>query len=212
MFCPQCGNELPDSAHFCGKCGAKVAVGQNTAQGPQRPDDLAKAIASATKDVNGSTIQLVEGALSVVLALMVLFAPVVKVDYGFGKSAISMLDIVINLSRFSDYLGDYAAAGPIAGFFTIAVFVSALMNAKQAFMNELPKTKELVAGVKFSDSYIGAVTGFALMLIIFLGVMSRETYGIAGASGWAWILLVGGLACQFIHFIRVSAGAPRASK
>ena len=215
MFCHQCGNKLPDDARFCGKCGARIAEGQNAAQTTQRPlkpDDVTKAIANATKDVNGGTYQLVEGALSVVLALMVLFAPVLKVDYGFGKGAISMLDVVVNLSKYSDFLGDYAAVGPIAGFFTIAVFVSALLNAKQAFMNELPKTKELVGGVKFSDSYAGAVTGFALALIVILGVISRNTYGIAGASGWAWLLLVGGLVCQLMRFIRVSLNAPHTNK
>lgn len=212
MFCHQCGNILPDDARFCGKCGARITESQKATQSTPKPDDLSRAIANATKDVNSNTIQLIEGGLSVVLALMVLFAPVLKVDYGFGKGAISMLDVVVNLSKYSDFLGDYAAVGPIAGFFTIAVFVSALLNAKQAFMNELPKTKELVGGVKFSDSYAGAVTGFALALIVILGVISRNTYGIAGASGWAWLLLVGGLVCQLMRFIRVSLNAPHTNK
>ena len=27
MFCPKCGNQLPDGSAFCGKCGAKLENG-----------------------------------------------------------------------------------------------------------------------------------------------------------------------------------------
>ncbi len=36
MFCKNCGRELPDSAKFCGACGARVSV-PAAAGGPASP-------------------------------------------------------------------------------------------------------------------------------------------------------------------------------
>lgn len=210
LYCRKCGAEVSDGARFCPKCGAEVSVLGDLPREFVSGGE-AKSFASTATHVNnradGGVFRLAEGGLSALLALMVLFAPVVKIDYYFGDATLSMLDVILNLSRFSDYLGKYAAIAPVLALFMAAAFVGAVLNAKQAFMNELPKTYEVGPAVKISNSFAGAVTGYALALIILLWLASRNSYGIAGASGWAWILLLGGIACEVLHFIRCSPNA-----
>lgn len=47
MFCPQCGNKLPDGAAFCGECGASVKARVDAAGAPDAAQDAATASAAA---------------------------------------------------------------------------------------------------------------------------------------------------------------------
>lgn len=200
--------EIHSGAQFCAKCGAKVIYGQET--GPQRSgaSNIANTLTGMAKSVNGGTLQLAEGILSVLLALMSLFAPVVKVLYDTGYDAESMLHVALNLSRFR-FPEKYAPIGPVLVILMILACVGSLVNAKQAFSNELPAQKEVVGGVRLSSSFASVVTVYALMLVILLGIAGGNAYGIAGYTGWVWFLLFVGVACQAIHFVRWSLNAPR---
>lgn len=37
MFCPNCGNQVPDGAGFCGSCGSKIEAAQPAYSAPQQP-------------------------------------------------------------------------------------------------------------------------------------------------------------------------------
>ena len=38
MFCPNCGNQIPDNALFCGNCGAKIEPKQQERQTPPQQE------------------------------------------------------------------------------------------------------------------------------------------------------------------------------
>jgi hypothetical protein len=202
--CYKCGAELPNGARFCPKCGTKAMGQPGTDQVGTKVLEATKSLKRVANNVNTKKVQLAEAGISILLALMVLFAPVVELDFYFGKNMVSMLDVVINLSRFSDYLGKFAAIGPLLGVLMIVVCIAIILNAKQAFANELPAPIEIVKGVKISNTYSGAVTVYALVLLVLLGMTSSNSYGMARASGWVWLLLFGGVGCQILHFVRWS--------
>lgn len=207
MHCSKCGAQVSDTARFCPKCGARIerlannpsdsGIGGSEKDGPSQLKSLANI------DVKG--LQLVECIISVVLGLMVLFAPVIKINYYFGNSSLSMIDLLINASRFRDYLGEYAVFGIFIGVMAVIVSFCSFLNAKQALENEFPTIRK-IKGVNYSFSNNSdVVTVFAIILIILLFIASNESYGIAGASGWAWLLLLGGIACEVVHSLRKAA-------
>ncbi|MDO4539058.1 MAG: zinc ribbon domain-containing protein [Coriobacteriales bacterium] len=210
MYCHKCGLEVREGAQFCPKCGTKLMDAQRPKEPPNRLGAPSKPLDDIAKVVNVGTIHVVEGVLSVILAALALFAPVVRVDYGIDCSNSSMLHVVLNLSSFS-YLDNYAWIGPTLGIFMVLVCIGSLLNAKQAFSNELPKAREIVSGIKVSNSYASLITLYAITLIILLGIAKDKTFGIVGCSGWAWLLLLGGISCQVVHFIRWYLNVPRAS-
>lgn len=179
------------------------------APGRVLPNGVNPTLVRMAKKANTGAIQIAEGVISVVLALMVLFAPVVRVSVYFTEGNMSMVDIVLNLSRFSDYLGKYAAVGPVLGFFMLFACAASILNAKQAFTNKLPQPKEILKGVKISNAFSSTVTIYSIMLIILLSYVSGQSYGVVSASGWAWFLLFSGIACQIVHFVRFALNAPR---
>lgn len=210
MYCRKCGAEVPAGAQFCAKCGTKVIDAPPSEGTINRSTATSKPLVDIAKGVNAGTIQVAEGALSTILAAMALFAPVVRVIYDTGYSTASMLHVALNLSRFR-FPGKYAPIGPVLGILMILACVGSLLNAKQAFANELPKPRSIAGGIKVSNSYASMITIYAIALIILLGIAGGNAYGIAGCSGWAWFLLFGGIACQVIHFVRWSLNAPRTS-
>ena len=208
MYCRKCGAEVPAGAQFCAKCGTKVIDVPPSDGVINHSDTASKPLVDIAKGVNVGAIQVVEGALSAILAVLALFAPVVRVIYDTGYSTSSMLHVALNLSRFR-FPGKYAPIGPILGILMVLACVGSLLNAKQAFANELPKPQSIAGGISVSNSYASMITIYAIALIILLGIAGGNAYGIAGCSGWAWFLLFGGITCQVIHFVRWSLNAPR---
>lgn len=205
MYCRKCGLEVPAGARFCPKCGNKMIDSPSPLgeESNNSHDDTNKTSSTITQGVYGSSIQMVEGILSMLLAVSVLFLPVVRVFYDTGYGTSSMLHVALNLSRFR-FPGKYAPIGFILSIFMVFAFVGSLANAKQAFSNEFPQSMRIAGDIKISNSYTSLVTLYAIALIVLLDIARGNAYGIAGCSGWAWVLLFGGITCQAIHFVRWS--------
>ena len=208
MYCRKCGTELQLNAKFCAKCGTKVMDAPLPEESVNPLGVEMQPPFNVAQGINGGSIHLVEGALSVLLAIMALFLPVVRAVYDTGYSTTSMLHVVFNLSRFK-FPGKYAPIGPMLGILMFCASIGSLLNAKQAFANELPGSRSVAEGITVSNSYASLVTVYAIALIVLLGIAGGHAYGIAGCSGWAWVLLFGGVACQVVHFARWFLNAQR---
>ena len=190
--------ELPDTGRFCPKCGTPVRGG-NQIQGTfiDASNKALNAVSGAMDAVPESRkmIPVAEGVLSVVLALLVLCAPVIRVNLYYFGSSISMLTLFFSLARFGDYLGEYAIFLLLIAFLMIAAFLSAAINALRCFKHRGAWTKDIriAQGVRVSSSACGGVAGYALCLLILLWLASHDSYGIVGATGWVWFLLFAGL-------------------
>lgn len=71
MFCPKCGNQIPDSAHFCPNCGAKVGV---------QPSPISDGLSSSTtiqNDYSGMSADSVRKGPSLASKLVPVAAAVV---------------------------------------------------------------------------------------------------------------------------------------
>ena len=66
MFCPKCGNELPDTAAFCNACGATVEKKAPAAESATKPDASAPVVKSGF-----SVNPIVIGAIAAVVVLVV---------------------------------------------------------------------------------------------------------------------------------------------
>ncbi len=73
MFCPKCGNELPDTAAFCNACGATIEK--------KAPSDepTAKSTANLTVKKTGLGVNpIVIGGIAVVVVLIVVFVVAIR--------------------------------------------------------------------------------------------------------------------------------------
>ena len=68
MFCPKCGNELPDTAAFCNACGATIEKKAPVA-GPAAP-----AASSVVKKSGASLNPKLIGVIAAVILLVIVFA------------------------------------------------------------------------------------------------------------------------------------------
>ena len=103
MFCPKCGNKIPDGAAFCPKCGAKFAAKTAPAAAPaaktvkpSKPAPAARTADPSAKSANpsaakshtapsgggagmsfdaGAIVPLVVGVIAIILAFMPWFSP-----------------------------------------------------------------------------------------------------------------------------------------
>lgn len=70
MFCPKCGNQLPDGSAFCGQCGAKLQA--PAAGGPVAPRAAGCAGAHATTAPSGGGVRPTAIAAAVLAAVAVI--------------------------------------------------------------------------------------------------------------------------------------------
>ena len=158
-------------------------------------------MANTTQANSNATARTVEGILSIILALVIPFAPMVKISF-ITTSEWTMMDLVFNLSKFGDYLGKYAIFGPLLAILMVAAIGLSLMNAFRAF-NKRKAAGQSPATDDFLSSFgVGMITGYALLLILALFYLKEETYGIGGPTGWAWIQLILAIVNQVVHGIR----------
>lgn len=126
MFCPQCGNQLPDGSAFCGKCGAKLGASTASASkaAPGTPKaGSASAAALAAKAPALAVAAAALAAAAVVLSLLPWLEvdPMVSAASGYAGGFASLLGAnegsfsfdesyaVWALPSFAGAFGDYAS-------------------------------------------------------------------------------------------------------
>lgn len=212
MYCHKCGAELPDIAQYCPKCGVKTLIQPSVSPIRSRDSNAVNVHPHPTRlpknsnTTNEGALHLIEGVLSALLAVAILLVPTVSINYYFGETELSILDLLLNYSTYSDLFGQYSIVVPVLGIWMAFNCVCETLNAVQAFSNKAPKTI-VRKGITFSSSTSGGATRYALVLIILLTMLSKFLHGAIGASKWTWVLLLGGIACQIVHHVRCSPKA-----
>ena len=98
MFCPNCGNQLPDGSKFCGNCGAQIAQAAQQPEAQSQPAyQPAYAAAGAGGAVarvrNGKAKWFILGGAVVVIAVVVILIVVLA---GGGKGGASGVDAIVD--------------------------------------------------------------------------------------------------------------------
>lgn len=127
MFCPKCGNRLPDGSAFCGKCGAQLATPAgavpSAAAVPNAAPSRSAAPPAATKVPALAVAAAVLAAAAVALSLLPWLEvdPVVSAASGYAGGLSSLLGAgegsfsfdesyaVWALPSFAGAFGDYAS-------------------------------------------------------------------------------------------------------
>ena len=155
MFCPHCGNELPDEAKFCARCGQSVEIDESffAPEEPQaNPSNAASAAGAAAKPafnaetvndklneiqckIDNSNAKVIKGrrALDVIglvcacVMALCFFLPVAHCASFGGKATVSIFSMMVEFSN-SSYLSG-AAFLCMTFLFPIALaFVDLLMT------------------------------------------------------------------------------------
>ncbi len=137
MFCPKCGNQLPDGSAFCGKCGAKlgtskgvtpaVGVAGSAPSTPTAPNAASsRSAASAVASTKISPLAMAAAVLAAVAVVLSLLPwlevdPMVSAASGYAGGFASLLGAdegsfsfdesyaVWALPSFAGAFGDYAS-------------------------------------------------------------------------------------------------------
>ena len=137
MFCPKCGNQLPDGSAFCGKCGAKlgtskgvtpaVGVAGSAPSTPTAPNAASsRSAASAVAPTKISPLAMAAAVLAAVAVVLSLLPwlevdPMVSAASGYAGGFASLLGAdegsfsfdesyaVWALPSFAGAFGDYAS-------------------------------------------------------------------------------------------------------
>ena len=238
MFCFNCGAQISDSARFCPSCGESLGKPDSSVKRTDSATKMSGSpigsvntptkmsisltelqnVATKAQDALGGIktdalvasgkLPLIEGIAYGVMALVILFAPTVSLNYVVGSATSTMLGTVVRLSQFSEYLGGYGGLLLFIGFFTLCAVVAAITNAKKSFSNDICESRVIFGHIKLSNSPAGCVTGYAIITLMLLGLVSSRTHGVVGATGWVWFLLLGGIACQVLDYVRLSGMTP----
>lgn len=91
MFCPHCGNQVPEGSRFCGKCGAQLSVGpaQQTGAGAQPGDGYTPVSTDVPDDPFGGTPQNSgkKSPVALIVAIVAVVAVVAPVIFGVTRCA-----------------------------------------------------------------------------------------------------------------------------
>lgn len=155
MFCPHCGNELPDEAKFCARCGQSVeidesffapAASQNNASGTANAagaatkpvfsaeavncklDELqAKIDASNAKVIKGRRALDVIGLVCAALMALCFFLPFADCSAVGNRATVSIFSMMVELSN-SPYFSSAATFCLVFLFPTALAFIDLLMT------------------------------------------------------------------------------------
>lgn len=134
IFCPKCGNQLPDGATSCSNCGTSFAAQPQPAAAPayQAPVAAASNTASGTKGL----------CMLSYLGIFALYALVINkedADIRFHVNQAMCLQVFIliaSLCNIVPFLGWIAFA--VACIMYIVFTIMGILNAKNGLQKELP--------------------------------------------------------------------------
>ncbi|MBR3158543.1 MAG: zinc ribbon domain-containing protein [Atopobiaceae bacterium] len=219
MFCRECGTKVVEGAKFCTVCGTEVAEPRKSSYA--LPFDGAAAIGARKKaedvvrraksafEKSSLDVSVAEGALSIVLGIMVPLVPAIKIDYYIGGQTLSMLDAVTGLSRIRELLGEYQGIIILLGFLMIVASLGSFLNARDCFMGKVVRDRVLFGSVRVTSTTAGAVAGYAVVMLLGLWYVSGQSYGVVAGTGWLWLLLMGGVTSVVLERVRRATEATR---
>ncbi len=182
MYCPGCGNELPDEAAFCKACGKRVN----------------REVSFARRSKPLSSYDFVFALLNIVLILSV-FMPVMSVDvYAYTKSyslidlasfVFGKTDILYNLSSLA-----FGSSSTLSGWLTALGWTSIIAILLIAFSNILSAVQDVSSKKLHSGGFVCTVAGLlCVAVVIWVGASSGSLGGFFSISPWLWILVVVGV-------------------
>lgn len=208
MYCRKCGGEISSTSRFCPKCGTPVVGQPSSGQGSVPIISSGSVTEGGSSQMMGKegSLRMVEGALSVVAALVIVFAPSITVDLYFAGTSCTLLSVILRLSKYSEYLEEFTVIVIVLGILMVASVVEYLINAKQCFdgtpsIKKDPKTGKNALNI----DHVFMGVPYSIMLIVVLALCSNESYGIIKSNGWVWITLLICTALFVVHVMRATS-------
>lgn len=231
-FCPQCGAQLgadqvpmpagqpqlnmqPPASQYPSDQYQPTQYPAGQYQANQYPAGQYQ-VPQASNGAGGYAIDpllLVEAVLSVVLILIAVFAPVIK-TYSLTFGLFQLL--------FAGGMLGMAAGGILDVLFiivmilvTITFFVSLavlIMRTYRLLVPKNPQAAAFVTGMNLIDygSILLSVYAALLLIVILVAKLASGAFfqSAIHATGWVWILLIGGIALPVLRHLRISPKTP----
>ena len=216
MFCPKCGNQVPDEARFCPKCGNRFERARATAASEHSGESHAPSSMFSAGSA-GSFFSNPARALCVadVALLLMTFLPWVTINVYIYSQQFSLLDLATQASRINDlasnYLGSsYAtsdASSSLAGFAVMLMVAWLAMVATLA----VDAVKRFKDGRGMSGAFIISAIVALLAICASMGVDadisknmgsymgSQAISGVIAPTIWPWVVLVAAIVCGVFH-------------
>ena len=85
MFCPNCGNQLPDNSKFCGNCGSQIGSTLNHSYSPSNNGQL-----KFDLDTNSIVMLITSAVMLLSMMLLPLFELNYDTNYDYKNYTISL--------------------------------------------------------------------------------------------------------------------------
>lgn len=120
MFCPKCGNQIPDGSKFCPKCGSQL--GQAPAPAAAQP--AASPYVAPVRATPGTDVLKIGRIVAAAVAIIAFFLPIVS----FGAFGISASMSPMQMATGTQVMG-FDMDGQAENFLFLAIGVLALVLA-----------------------------------------------------------------------------------
>ena len=209
MICGNCGNQLPDGAKFCNRCGAAQETAQPFSQNTDKPNtanNYGGAPYAAVFDVKNTQLWLAVMAVIALLGIMSVVCSSLAVKSGGSGVSIPFMSVTALLGNFSSAAGSAAGmvgmlgldlsdlgeslAGPLAGMIIYTVF-AVICIMMYAFSSVLILKKNPVGIVMGMAA--GALTILLSVIMIIAMLVANAKLDIPSVTiapaVWTWLAI-----------------------
>lgn len=167
MFCPVCGNQLPDGAQFCNKCGASI--------GGAAPNKAPRAKKPFALPTESEKFKLV---FNLVAALFI-FLPWIRIEGGAGIGFSLVSGLMFDVNALFGICKIFLILGLVA--FGVYVAASYIDLAKFGLESALIKTFAL----------LGFYGAYALSILFsFIGALVKDGYADTTTLNTPWYFML----------------------
>ena len=209
MICGNCGNQLPDGARFCNRCGAAQETAQPFPQNTDKPNtanNYGGSAYTAAYDVRNTQLWLAVMAVTALLGIMSVVCSSLSVKSGGSGVSIPFMSVTALLGNFSSAAGNAAGmvgmlgldlsdlgeslAGPLAGMIIYTVF-AVICIIMYAFSSVMILKKNPVGTVMGMAA--GALTILLSVIMIIAMFVANAKLDIPNVtlapSAWTWLAI-----------------------
>ncbi len=209
MICGNCGNQLPDGAKFCNRCGAAQETAQpfpQSAENPNTANNYGGAPYAAAFDGRNTQLWLAVMAVIALLGIMSVVCSSLAVKSGGDGVSIPFMSVTALLGNFSSAAGNAAGivgmlgldlsdlgeslAGPLAGMIIYTVFavICIILYALSAMLILRKNYEGIVIGLA-----AGALTILLSVIMIIAMLVANAKLDSPGVtlapSVWTWLAI-----------------------
>ena len=123
MFCPKCGNQIPDGSKFCPKCGSQLGQAPAPAAVPAT-QPVASPYVAPVKATPGTDVLKIGRIVAAAVAIIAFFLPIVS----FGAFGISASMSPMQMAAGTEVMG-FSLDGQPENFLFLVIGIIALVLA-----------------------------------------------------------------------------------